>query len=280
MLIAAINSSAGSLSKSSSVDCLQTARSRGQTCTRAKIRVKSAESRSSVIRPNWASFAISQRTIADTPHEFPSSNLRSAGLNEPASANSRMWVSRLSIPFDSGGEDVARYIQLAFHAADQVSATGLDRNQPGHRFAMLRYDDAAGTEAIEQGKALLLELRCVELFHARIISPTIIDWSIILTIVSGGRRPDYTGCSTLRNASPVKLPRDRITCSGVPAATRHPPSSPPSGPRSITQSAHLITSRLCSITSTVFPRSTSRCSTSSSLRTSSKCSPVVGSSST
>src|SRR5581483_5278879 len=41
----------------------------------------------------------------------------------------------------------------------------------------------------------------------------------------------------------------------------------------------LITSRLCSTTITVLPRSTSRLSTSSSLWMSSKCRPVVGSSS-
>src|SRR5207302_1773333 len=55
--------------------------------------------------------------------------------------------------------------------------------------------------------------------------------------------------------------------------------TPPSGPRSISQSACLITSRLCSITSTVLPASTSRCRTSSSFSMSAKCSPVVGSSS-
>ena len=54
--------------------------------------------------------------------------------------------------------------------------------------------------------------------------------------------------------------------------------SPASGPRSMTQSAVLITSRLCSTTMTVLPRSTRRLSTSSSLRMSSKCRPVVGSS--
>ena len=57
-----------------------------------------------------------------------------------------------------------------------------------------------------------------------------------------------------------------------------PPRSPPSGPRSMIQSADLITSRLCSMTTTVLPWSTRRRSTPSSLRTSSKCSPVVGSS--
>ena len=67
---------------------------------------------------------------------------------------------------------------------------------------------------------------------------------------------------------------------GRPGATTAPPPAPPSGPRSITQSAVLMTSRLCSITITVLPVSTSRVSTPSSLRMSSKCSPVVGSSST
>ena len=45
------------------------------------------------------------------------------------------------------------------------------------------------------------------------------------------------------------------------------------------QSAHLITSMLCSITTTVLPRSTRRCKTPNSLSISSKCNPVVGSSS-
>ena len=41
--------------------------------------------------------------------------------------------------------------------------------------------------------------------------------------------------------------------STVPCATTVPPPSPPSGPRSITQSAHLTTSKLCSITIIVLP---------------------------
>ncbi len=41
--------------------------------------------------------------------------------------------------------------------------------------------------------------------------------------------------------------------SGVPAAMTSPPPSPPSGPKSITQSAVLMTSRLCSITTTELP---------------------------
>src|SRR5690606_20982093 len=79
---------------------------------------------------------------------------------------------------------------------------------------------------------------------------------------------------------PVWLSSTSAICSGVPVASTWPPPDPPSGPRSITQSEDLMTSRLCSMTMTVFPLSTSPFSTSSSLRTSSKCSPVVGSSST
>ena len=52
-----------------------------------------------------------------------------------------------------------------------------------------------------------------------------------------------------------------------------PPPSPPSGPMSMMWSAVLMTSRLCSMTTTVLPCSTSSCSTSSSLRVSSKCRP-------
>src|SRR5512138_1867314 len=50
--------------------------------------------------------------------------------------------------------------------------------------------------------------------------------------------------------------------SGVPQATISPPRSPPSGPRSMIQSAVLITSRLCSMMTMVFPPSTSLCRTS------------------
>ena len=52
------------------------------------------------------------------------------------------------------------------------------------------------------------------------------------------------------------------------------------GPMSIIQSAHRKTSTLCSITTIEFPRSISRLIATISNRISSKCNPVVGSSST
>ena len=57
-----------------------------------------------------------------------------------------------------------------------------------------------------------------------------------------------------------------------------PPRSPPSGPRSMIQSAARITSRLCSMTSSECPAASSLRNARSSLATSSKCRPVVGSS--
>ena len=66
--------------------------------------------------------------------------------------------------------------------------------------------------------------------------------------------------------------------SGVPTPTTLPPRLPPSGPRSITQSAVLMTSRLCSMTTIDPPASIRRRNAARSLLTSSKCSPVVGSS--
>ncbi len=93
-------------------------------------------------------------------------------------------------------------------------------------------------------------------------------------------------CSLLREGPASSTgARAAAVCDGVPVrhwpddllrrplATTSPPPGPASGPRSMTQSAVLITSRLCSTTMTVLPRSARRLSTSSSLRMSSKCKP-------
>jgi len=53
-----------------------------------------------------------------------------------------------------------------------------------------------------------------------------------------------------------------------PLATTCPPFSPPSGPKSIIQSAFLITSKLCSIIKTLFPFSTKLLNTARSFSTS------------
>ena len=67
-------------------------------------------------------------------------------------------------------------------------------------------------------------------------------------------------------------------CSGGPWATSWPPCLPASGPRSRIQSADLMTSKLCSMTSRVWPESTSFWKTDSRRSMSEKWRPVVGSS--
>ena len=53
---------------------------------------------------------------------------------------------------------------------------------------------------------------------------------------------------TVLSQWPVWLRGSAAIASGVPTATTWPPASPPSGPMSMTQSADLMTSRLCSMT--------------------------------
>ena len=84
--------------------------------------------------------------------------------------------------------------------------------------------------------------------------------------------------NTLASAAPVcESARARRRGSGRalrPRCVR--PPAPPSGPRSMIQSASAITSRLCSITTPCCRASTSRCSTRISFSTSAMCRPIGG----
>ncbi len=71
--------------------------------------------------------------------------------------------------------------------------------------------------------------------------------------VLGGLEFCLAGCRSGARACPVYEVLQAATVSGVPATITRPPPAPPSGPRSMTQSAVLTTSRLCSTTSTVLP---------------------------
>ena len=88
----------------------------------------------------------------------------------------------------------------------------------------------------------------------------------------------YALKAAFRSVLPVTEQGLFIISSGVPSAIISPPSFPPSGPRSMTQSDSSITSSWCSITTTVFPILTRWSKTFISLSTSWGCSPVVGSS--
>src|SRR5215471_9513200 len=120
-------------------------------------RVSSGLCRSTSIRPSSASFAISHSTMAEMLQVRDCSNSCSRGFSLPASAWSRMCVSRFSIPADAGREDVALDLELALEAADQARRVAAERDQFGHRTPVLRDDDAVRAHAIEQREALLLE---------------------------------------------------------------------------------------------------------------------------
>ena len=109
-------------------------------------------------------------------------------------------------------------------------------------------------------------------------SPAKVEGSCQVTLKLSPRDPSTALGLSCFKALPVCEASIVATCSGVPAATISPPSSPASGPRSMIQSAHLITSRLCSITIREWPASMSRWNNCNSIATSSKCRPVVGSS--
>lgn len=77
---------------------------------------------------------------------------------------------------------------------------------------------------------------------------------------------------------PVWLAEHFFRSETVPCTTSLPPLSPPSGPRSITQSALRIISGLCSTTITVFPLEIIFSNRMRRFLISLKCNPAVGSS--
>ena len=87
-------------------------------------------------------------------------------------------------------------------------------------------------------------------------------------------------CCASHRYRPVMLRGFFFTWAGVPDATISPPAAPPPGPMSTRKSALRITSRSCSITTTVAPLSSRVWNTPSSVRTSSGWRPMVGSSKT
>ena len=79
---------------------------------------------------------------------------------------------------------------------------------------------------------------------------------------------------------PVTEDLDFATSAAVPEATMFPPLTPASGPKSQMLSLFWMTSRSCSTTISVLPKSRKRCSALSSRVLSRGWSPIVGSSST
>jgi hypothetical protein len=77
-----------------------------------------------------------------------------------------MWVSRFSIPPGARREDVTLDRELALETADQRREIRGDGDELRDRLAVLGDDDSLRTDAVEQGKALSLELGGGNGFHA------------------------------------------------------------------------------------------------------------------
>ena len=87
--------------------------------------------------------------------------------------------------------------------------------------------------------------------------PRITDCSYFQFLTPSKLHPLRT---SLKINSRMRIGQHRISAPGFRWRQRHLLASPPPpGPRSIMWSAHFMMSRLCSITTTVFPRSTSLC---------------------
>src|SRR5439155_9828682 len=103
------------------------------------------------------------------------SSLLSDWVNAPVTAYRRMCVSRLSMPVGARGQDVALDPQLVLEYTDQLGRLCADRDELRHRPAALRDDDALLVNLVEDGQAVLLELRRRHLLHSHMVTLVILD---------------------------------------------------------------------------------------------------------
>src|SRR5262245_57839255 len=82
-------------------------------------------------------------------------------------------------------------------------------------------------------------------FHPKAFTDDLVDQlcCVFHRVWSSVNAGDLGFARTCASACPVYDFFDRATCSGVPVAITRPPLTPPSGPRSIIQSAVFMTSR-------------------------------------
>src|SRR5204863_1731176 len=83
--------------------------------------------------------------------------------------------STFSIPIEPSGENLAFDFKLAFERSDEIRRIGCKRDQFRHRLAPFCDHDPVRVDFVEQGKALLLELRGRYVLHGYIMRLVIIS---------------------------------------------------------------------------------------------------------
>src|SRR5439155_16033259 len=87
----------------------------------------------------------------------------SLGVRSPARRNTKMWVSRLSIPPDSGRKQITLDSDFSSHRPDQsFVASGRDTCHPGKGTPPLQDDDSCRAEVFQNPQAFRLELADAE----------------------------------------------------------------------------------------------------------------------
>ena len=117
------------------------------------------------LAPSWLSLASSHRTLAEILHRLAISSACSRGRRRPASASTRMGVSRFSIPVHTSRGDVAAHLQPGLHASNQTGAIRFERNESSHRPAALGDEHTFRVQPIHDRQTALFEARCGNLFH-------------------------------------------------------------------------------------------------------------------
>ena len=168
------------------------------------------------------------------------------------------------------------HVASVMEEAAHFSELGVAFAAPQIDIAKLAAHKSAVVARLTGGLAAMAKMRKVEVIKG--LGRFVDAHHLAVDTAAGVKTIRFEQAIIAAGSQPVKLPFVRATSSGVPSAMTKPPSSPPSGPRSMTQSADLMTSRLCSMTSNDPPPSMSLRKAARSFCTSSKWRPVVGSS--
>ena len=217
---------------------------------------------------------------------------RSRSASRPCSCGRRGWCAARSPP--SAGCRRSRRRRAATPAARtgarrRSAIRGSGAGPSANRMSKASVRLARARDAGDHREAVARDL---DVDVLQVVLARVVDADATLRVAAAparlARRRCRAACADWRRKRHARTRAAPCRCASVacaidlapacPRTTISPPASPPSGPRSMIQSAARITSRLCSITTSECPAASSWRNARSSFATSSKCRPVVGSS--